>query len=1212
MRRLGLSWAGVAPLVAALLALGPAVLHGQVGGSTEIITGRVAGPDSLPLAGARVDVTSLENRTVKHTTTRPDGRFSVLFRDGGAQYRVQVTFIGMAPATVTLVRQADEDRLVADIRMGRTAVALEAVQVRANANARGNQQPAGSSAGGMERTFPPQLLERLALTPGDLSEIAALQPGVVAVAGTDSSAKSFSVAGQPANQNNVTVDGASFLFGSVPQDAVRGVRVVTNAFDPSRGQFTGGQVATTTKSGTADLQGTMSAARQDRNLQFPAPGAPTFDQRFSQTTLTGGVGGPLPGGNAFYFASAQFDQKNDAVASLLSATGPTLANLGVNGDSAARLLGALSKQGFADPFGALSGDRTARTFSGLARVDWDFSDAHSLMVRGDWRRTSQDPTRVSPLGLRGTGGTARSTGGGAMATLTSSLGDYINEARVYGAQSHDDADALLDVPFGVVGVTSVAPAGGRSVALLQFGGNPSLPRSGSSSLVEFSDELSRLIGGHRVKLGALLNAERARSGALPNRNGTFVYNSIAEIDSGRPVQFTRSLNGRDLASGATTTGLYAGDAWRASPSLQLVYGGRLEHSSLADRPSFGTDAVASALGVRPHNWPSETRFSPRLGFTYFLGNVAGSPSGIIRGGIGEFRGKMPTQLAAVVRSESDLANAQTDLVCVGDAVPTPSWASYAADAGTIPTSCVGGAAANVSATQPNVAFFDRTFGAPRVWRASLGLNHKLFDRFATGVDALFAYGVNGTDARDVNLPSSFAGLAGEGGRALFANPADVVGATGSIPALTNRRVATIGQALLVGSGARSKTTQVVTSVVGPGFRGGFTSLAYTFSRSLDQSNGYSLGSFLPTTAGDPNALEWGTSDLERRHQLVGTVMVPVPHHLDLTFIGRMTSGMSYTPMVAGDVNGDGSRNDRAFIFAPGAASAAGGNAAAVADDIQRLIAHADSRAAACLRAQLGRIAARNSCDAPWSPSLDVQLNWDPQAAVFDDRVTLSLAASNALAGADRLLHGANIRGWGQPAFPDRNLLQVVGYDRATNAFLYQVNQHFGTPAGASAPVGAPFLLSLRARVLLGLDPAKAQLRSITGGSNGGMANIAEVKARIGQNLPYPIKTLLASEDSLHLDLAASQRTKLLELERAYEAKLDSLVTQAAEILVAAGPKPDPAVIGPRLQNNNRAAVAAVQGAVTDLKAVLTPEQWAKLPEKIRLPLAQPPAGAPRP
>jgi hypothetical protein len=122
----------------------PECATAQIGTTTEIITGRVVGPDSLPLNGARVEVTSVETGVVRRTLTKADGRFSILFRDGGAQYRVRITYIGMVPATVGLTRQADEDRLVVDVRMGRTAVQLSAVQVRANA-ARAGAPPAASS-----------------------------------------------------------------------------------------------------------------------------------------------------------------------------------------------------------------------------------------------------------------------------------------------------------------------------------------------------------------------------------------------------------------------------------------------------------------------------------------------------------------------------------------------------------------------------------------------------------------------------------------------------------------------------------------------------------------------------------------------------------------------------------------------------------------------------------------------------------------------------------------------------------------------------------------------------------------------------------------------------------------------------------------------------------------------------------------------------------
>ena len=89
----------------------------------------------------------------------------------------------------------------------------------------------------------------------DLNTLATLAPGVVGFAGSDTTDAAFSVAGQRTTANNVTLDGLSFGSGSVPQDAIRNTRVVTSTYDVARGQFSGGLVASTTRSGTNVPQG---------------------------------------------------------------------------------------------------------------------------------------------------------------------------------------------------------------------------------------------------------------------------------------------------------------------------------------------------------------------------------------------------------------------------------------------------------------------------------------------------------------------------------------------------------------------------------------------------------------------------------------------------------------------------------------------------------------------------------------------------------------------------------------------------------------------------------------------------------------------------------------------------------------------------------------------------------------------------------------------
>src|SRR2546427_4541536 len=141
------------PLVVALAGGGGARAAGaQVGTTTDIITGTVTGPDSQPLAGAVVVATSLETRVSRQRTTDLHGRFTIVFPDGGGRYELTARFIGMAPAQVSVARQADEDRIEASIRMGLFAVPLEPITLSARSSARSDGAGPGSTA----RSFDPR------------------------------------------------------------------------------------------------------------------------------------------------------------------------------------------------------------------------------------------------------------------------------------------------------------------------------------------------------------------------------------------------------------------------------------------------------------------------------------------------------------------------------------------------------------------------------------------------------------------------------------------------------------------------------------------------------------------------------------------------------------------------------------------------------------------------------------------------------------------------------------------------------------------------------------------------------------------------------------------------------------------------------------------------------------------------------------------------
>lgn len=1204
-------------LAALVLVAGAAVpATAQVGTSTDIILGRVVGPDSQPLAGARVEVTSTETQVTRRRATDGNGMYTIVFPDGGGNYRVTIAYLGMAPARFTVVRQGDEDRLVGNVTMGRVATQLATVEVRA----RQTQGPQFQrpEAGSTERGLPAGLVNRLPVDASDLNALATLAPGVVGVPGTDSTRASFSVAGQPPDQNNITLDGLSFGSGSVPQEAIRGTRVVTNTYDVARGQFTGGQVTSTTRGGTNELQGTASYSLRDPSLEFVD--AASDAQKYRQNQISLGLGGPIVKDELFAFGALQWNRRTDNVVSLLASDPITLDRLGASQDSVNRFLGVLDRFGVPARLAAPAGGRVGNNGSALLRVDYSLGDSHTLMVRGDWRWSDQAPSRISRLAVPHTGGDTKASGAGGMATLTSHIGMYINELRAYTSVDKRDITSYLAVPGGRVTVASVLSDGTSALSTLHFGGNPSLPQETKTTLFETTDEFSRLsrAGGHRFKLGFLLNEERSSVGFIPNRFGTFTYNSLADFDAGTPASFTRTLFARDDQSVARNAAMYLGDSWRKSPALQFVYGLRLEGSAYPNTPTYNP-LVDTLFQRRTDEFPSEVHISPRFGFTFNrFSELGGPPIMTVRGGFGEFRGRASSQLFSTARNATGLDNSQATLTCVGTSVPTPNWAAYLSDESSIPSACVGGTT-TFGNQRRNVTLFDPEFQAPRAWRASLGVSKRLMDRFNFGLDASYARGVALTGARDLNLDTvpEFR-IASEANRPVYVPATTIVPTTGATALAGSRLRSQLGRVSEVMSELASDTRQLTASFNGFFWRGATMNVSYSFTQSRDESQGFSQpslgsgGGFIQTiggggggfgggggsTAGNPNTSEWATSDIARRHQFLSTITYSIRQGLDLTLIGRVVSGSRYSPGVSGDINGDGLRNDRAFVFDPASAPDT-----ALANGMSRLLAATSGRARDCLASQMGKIATRNSCVSGWTPSLDLQLNFRPARFGLNRRLTVSVLALNALTGLDQLLHGSEgIHGWGQPAFPDRTLLFVRGFDPAANSYLYQVNEHFGATAGNRTAFRVPFQVALQARLSLGTDQTQGQFRAVIGGGPGGQPpNIDSLKARMRRAVPNAFRDILAANDSVGLALTDDQKERLRVTGDSFQVRADTLIGALAMVLANVSRNAEPMRVGQQMQGRIREGRELAVQAVRDAQKILTPEQWAKVPDRIKQP-----------
>lgn len=1267
-RRPARPWLAALCFAAAPAALAaPVAARAQVGTTTDVLTGTVRDAAGKPVPNTTVTVTSVETQVTRTRQTDAKGRYVIVFPEGGGRYQLAVRSIGLAPRTLLVQRQVDEDQLVANVTLGAPgsggAPTLERVVVRGQRNQRGgNDRP---SPGSTERVLTPDQVLRLPIEDAsDLTALAALVPGVVSIGGTDSTANSFSVAGQRTDQNNVTLDGLTFGASSIPQDAVRNTRVITSTYDVARGQFSGGQIASTTRSGTNLLQGSFTEQYRNPSLSWAPAGAGAFGQGYLQNSFSGGIGGPLIKDRLFLFGAFQLRKRYDPIQSLTTANAATLQRLGVSPDSASRFLAGLSQYGVSPTLSGIPSRRTTDGDQLFARLDAVLTQGETLTLRLDARRTSADATRIAALGLPSAGGTQSQTGGGVFASLTSQLtatdgpfaGAFINEVRGYRSLGKQATDAYLDAPAGRVQILSALPAttgtgSALGATVLQFGGNASLPQASNTTAFEGTEELSFIPAGrpHRVKLGALLNLSHLDQTTATNSYGTYTFASLADFLADHPSQFTRTLTPSERLGGSVNGALYAGDTWRAAPGVQLTYGLRLERSDYTHAPA--TNAVLdSAFGVRTGRFPTETHLSPRLGFTWaptsapppnqnaqgdggpppeqgggrgggggggfggrggayaggFGSGRNGGPTTVIRGGVGEFRGLASAGLFAAAQGAPGFLATQSQLVCTGADVPTPDYSDWLNDPSAIPSSCVSvptegvGLGATGGTARPNAVIVDQHFQAPRSWRASLGVQRRVGERTAVSLDGNLALGVAQYGFRDLNLNTTprFA-LAAEGGRPVYVPAASIVPGTGALSFFNSRVDPAFGRVLLGESALHSQTGQATLGVNTSTARGLLLSASYTFTRSRDQSSfpGALGGAGVAgTTPGNPNLVQWSTSDLERRYQVIATVTYPVTSWLELTSIGRLASGAPFTPLVGNDINGDGARDDQAFVFNPAATSDT-----AVAAGMRRVLAAAPASVRHCLTSQVGAVASRNSCTGPWTPSLDFQANIRPTAFGLDRRLSLSVSTTNFLAGLDQLVHGSNhVQGWGNPARPDATLLTVRGFDPAAQQFLYAVNERFGqTNAGANA-FRVPFSIGLQARLALGPDPARDRLRQVFGDPRARGADAeAAFNDRFARLVPNPVDTILTLRDTLALTTAqVAALTGLRDSLRARNAPLaDSLRARLASAQSAPDPRQAFATVAPLLQRARANAAATLEAA----RGVLTPEQWARVPESVKRP-----------
>jgi hypothetical protein len=460
------------------------------------------------------------------------------------------------------------------------------------------------------------------------------------------------------------------------------------------------------------------------------------------------------------------------------------------------------------------------------------------------------------------------------------------------------------------------------------------------------------------------------------------------------------------------------------------------------------------------------------------------------------------------------------------------------------------------------------------------------------VTGTWSLNLNQPGIRDLNFdPTVRFTLADEADRPVFVPPSSIVPATGAVSASGSRVNDEFHRVSQSVSEFRSVSRQLQVQIAPLSFSSRFSwGIAYTLGSVRDRASGFA------STDGNPLQESEARASGDWRHQFQVNLGTNLFDLLRVNYVQRFTSGTPFTPVVSGDINGDGWANDRAFVADP-----AGNADTAQAAAMSRLLASSTPRVRSCLTEQFGRIAGRNSCEGPWTSTGFLTIAFNPLRVKLPQRATVSLQIANPLGALDLALHGSdNLRGWGQAPAPDPRLLIVRGFDTTAQRYRYDVNPRFGATTQSVSAIRNPVAVTLSLRIDLGPSRERQALtQTLDRGRTlpGTKVPVMLLRGMYGSGgIINPLQTILSQSDSLQL--TGPQADSLATLNRWYVIRLDSIWTP---LIRGYGALPDVYDHGDVYRSYRRAREATVDLLVAlapDIQGLLTPAQRRRLPPLI--------------
>jgi hypothetical protein len=707
---------------------------------------------------------------------------------------------------------------------------------------------------------------------------------------TSGQGSGLSFNGGRGRSNSIVLDGADNngqLNGNVrltiSQEAVREFQVVTNQFSPEFGNASGGLVNIVSRSGANDFHGDgflfwRNEAMDARNAFFATPFTPPFRREDYGATL----GGPIRKNRTFFFASAEYLDRNQTGAvtisnSSVAAINEILAQHPIPNSN----VHAISTGIF--PITQLT------TLSSI-KLDHSFSEKDQIFLRYIYDQDNQ-----GNAGGVGIGGTTDVSGGG---------GQRDRDQSLLGNWTHIFSPSLIaETRF------QYAPR-----QLTQYDNDPIGPRVQISGVATWGRDVnfpvllnetryqathstSWTAGRHYWKFGADIQYVGADSSFPVDFGGVFTFASLADFSAGKVSTFTQGFGDPFIHLPDTLYGFFIQDTFRVSSRLTLVYGLRYQYDAQPQGISRDrSNPIQQYLQTGVNRDGKD--FAPRFGLTYSLDREAKT---ILRTGYGIFYDK----LFLLAARNALLARATITLS------GTPASTQFALGAFPQSTQLPVG----TSVPQPGLNILDSHMDTPYAQQANFGLEHQLGGDWMVGASYTFVRGVRLLQSNNINL----------------APPTVLTTANAASLGVPSPSPQQIGRPYYTGRlNPNFNAVQEVSAAGGSTFHGLDITLQKRFSHGLQLRANYTFSKAIDNAsdfvqAQQPNdpyspAAERSLSYEDQRHRFTFTGVWQLPFRgalgggWTLSGLATVRSGIPYNVVVGSDVNGDqNSSSDRPLV-----------------------------------------------------------------------------------------------------------------------------------------------------------------------------------------------------------------------------------------------------------------------------------------------------------